>query len=292
MNRENETIAVDDIAEAVELYRSTGYQLEMIAPADRPTLARLFRDGVYVVLTSDPIESHQPPAGEWVIGRAGMMYRDLIPNRLDGRVIASHIRLGRGGPVSDYVHYHKIGFQMIYCLVGRIQVVYEHQGQPFCLESGDCVLQPPEMRHRVLSATAGAEVIEIGSPAYHETWTDNLMELPSATIDTSREYGGQRFIRHICGEAVWEQITESVTLRDLGISDGTKGLASARVLRIGSGGKHTFNDAARSTFCFVTAGHIVTAGDALKAGRSFVISACQSAAVQAVTETEILEVNL
>ena len=32
----------------------------------------------------------------WVIGRAGMHYRDLIPSRLGGSIIASHIRIPDG----------------------------------------------------------------------------------------------------------------------------------------------------------------------------------------------------
>jgi hypothetical protein len=32
----------------------------------------------------------------WVIGRAGMMYRDLVPSRLGGAMIASHIRVPDG----------------------------------------------------------------------------------------------------------------------------------------------------------------------------------------------------
>ena len=51
----------------------------------------------------------------WHAGRAGMAYRDLIPDRLGGRFIASHIRIHAGGPVPDYVHYHAVRFQMIYC---------------------------------------------------------------------------------------------------------------------------------------------------------------------------------
>jgi hypothetical protein len=49
----------------------------------------------------------------WVIGRAGMHYRDLIPTRLGGSIIASHIRIPDGGPVPDMVHYHRVGFQLI-----------------------------------------------------------------------------------------------------------------------------------------------------------------------------------
>ena len=54
----------------------------------------------------------------WVIGRAGMQYRDLIPDRLGGSIIASHIRIPDGGPVPDMVHYHTVGFQLIFCLAG------------------------------------------------------------------------------------------------------------------------------------------------------------------------------
>ena len=42
----------------------------------------------------------------WVIGRAGMRYRDLLPERLGGAIIASHIRIADAGPVADMVHYH------------------------------------------------------------------------------------------------------------------------------------------------------------------------------------------
>ena len=75
----------------------------------------------------------------WVIGRAGMQYRDLIPDRLGGRYIASHIRIPEGGPVPDYVHHHHILFQLIYCYKGWVRVVYEDQGLPFLMHPGDCV---------------------------------------------------------------------------------------------------------------------------------------------------------
>ena len=86
----------------------------------------------------------------WVIGRAGMQYRDLIPSRLGGSIIASHIRIPDGGPVPDMVHFHRVGFQLIYCYRGWVDVVYEDQGGPIRLYAGDCVIQPPEIRHRVL----------------------------------------------------------------------------------------------------------------------------------------------
>ena len=64
----------------------------------------------------------------WVIGRAGMHYRDLIPSRLGGSIIASHIRIPGGGPVPDMVHFHSVGFQLIYCYKGWVDLVYEDQG--------------------------------------------------------------------------------------------------------------------------------------------------------------------
>jgi hypothetical protein len=64
----------------------------------------------------------------WVIGRAGMQYRDLLPGRLGGGIMASHIRIPKGGPVPDMVHYHTIGFQLIFCYKGWVKLVYEDQG--------------------------------------------------------------------------------------------------------------------------------------------------------------------
>ena len=71
----------------------------------------------------------------WIIGRAGMQYRDLIPDRLGGSIIASHIRIPDGGPVPDMVHFHKVGFQLIFCVGGWVDVVYEDQGPPMRLRA-------------------------------------------------------------------------------------------------------------------------------------------------------------
>jgi hypothetical protein len=59
----------------------------------------------------------------WGTGRAPMQYRDLIPSRLGGRFVASHIRIAEGGPAPDYVHYHRVRFQMIFCKAGWVKVV-------------------------------------------------------------------------------------------------------------------------------------------------------------------------
>ena len=141
--------------------------------------------------------------GESGVGRAGMRYRDLIPDRWGGRFIASHITIPDGGPVPDYVHFHKVRFQLIFVKSGWVKVAYEDQGEPFVLRSGDAVIQPPEIRHRVLESSAGLEVIEIGCPAEHETIADWSMSLPTGPGDPGREWDGQRMVRHVAeGEVV------------------------------------------------------------------------------------------
>ena len=121
-----------------------------------------------------------------------MLYRDLIPSRLGGRYIASHITIPEGGPVADWVHFHRIAFQMIYVRRGWVRVVYEDQGEPFVMEAGDLVLQPPEIRHRVLESSPGLEVVEITCPALHETFADHDMSLPNGRVDRHRHFGGQQ----------------------------------------------------------------------------------------------------
>jgi quercetin dioxygenase-like cupin family protein len=138
---------------------------------------------------------------DWTTGRAGMLYRDLTPDDLRQQVVISQIRLAFDGEVPDYVHYHNVEFQMIRCVKGRIKVVYEDQGEPFCLEPGDWVIQPPQIRHRVLECEAGSEVIEITMPPEHETHADQEMTLPNETTARDRLFSGQRFVRFIARKA-------------------------------------------------------------------------------------------
>ena len=119
----------------------------------------------------------------WIIGRAGMQYRDLIPGRLGGSIIASHIRIPDAGPVPDMVHFHTVGFQLIFCVSGWVRLVYEDQGPPFDLCAGDAVIQPPQIRHRVLESSPGLEVIEIGCPAEHMTCVDHVLPRLRRPVD-------------------------------------------------------------------------------------------------------------
>ena len=172
----------------------------------------------------------------WVTGRAGMQYRDLIPGRLGGAVIASHIRVPDAGPVPDMVHYHDIAFQLIYCCRGWFDLVYEDQGPPFRLEAGDCVIQPPRIRHRVLESSGNAEVIELGVPAEHLTTIDHELALPTRTLDPRRDFGGQRFCRHRHRDAVWSTWRlPGFEARRTGVDEATGGIADVVVARTVNG---------------------------------------------------------
>jgi quercetin dioxygenase-like cupin family protein len=168
----------------------------------------------------------------WTEGRAGMQYRDLIPGRLAGAVAASHIRIPDGGETADYVHYHRLLFQMIYCKSGWARLVYEDQGPPFIMNAGDCVLQPPGIRHRVLETSAGFEVIEIACPAEHETWRDHDMQLPNADLNPDRLFSGQYFVHDKAGTAEWfADGADDCEVWQTEIMDATAGLADVQVVR-------------------------------------------------------------
>ena len=237
---------------------------------------------------------------EWGVGRAGMQYRDLIPSRLGGRFIASHIRIPVGGPVPDYVHFHRIRFQMIYCKVGWARLVYEDQGEPFLFKAGDCVLQPPEIRHRVLEASDGLEVVEIGCPAVHETIADHVLSLPTQRLLPERDFGGQRFVRHVAAEAPWAPWRwDGFEMRDIGIGAATDGLAGARVVRplAGSAAANLRAHGGEFLFLFVLKGEIALemqrhGAHRLAASDSCVIPAGAGHALRAEAGSEILEVTL
>eukprot|EP00929_Paragymnodinium_shiwhaense_P080137 TRINITY_DN41776_c0_g1_i2.p1 TRINITY_DN41776_c0_g1~~TRINITY_DN41776_c0_g1_i2.p1 ORF type:complete len:403 (+),score=52.47 TRINITY_DN41776_c0_g1_i2:84-1292(+) len=170
----------------------------------------------------------------WSLGRAGMRYRDLIPNRLGGRFIASCIHIPTAGPVPDWVHFHNVRFQVIYVIQGWVKVVYEDQGPPFVMEAGDCVLQPPKIRHRVLESSADLMVCEVGCPAEHETRSDPQMELPNTAkaLAKGRDWAGQQFCRHVAASTSFTPWRHAgFVVRDTGIGKATGGLAGVRVVK-------------------------------------------------------------
>jgi quercetin dioxygenase-like cupin family protein len=235
----------------------------------------------------------------WVIGRAGMHYRDLIPDRLGGSIIASHIRIPDGGPVPDMVHFHRVGFQLIFCYKGWVDVVYEDQGPPMRLTAGDCFIQPPEIRHRVLVASDNVEVIEIGVPAEHVTEIDHDMELPTPDLQPDREWEGQRFVFNQVKDAIWEPSRlKGFVSRDTTIAKNTKDVAGVNVFRAGEGSPTWTKHSTDILFTFVMEGTMTLEGDGhdavqLEAGDAFVIPpGMLTRYSDASVDLELLEVSL
>jgi quercetin dioxygenase-like cupin family protein len=234
----------------------------------------------------------------WVIGRAGMHYRDLVPSRLGGAIIASHIRIPDGGPVPDMVHFHKVGFQLIFCIKGWVDVVYEDQGPAIRLQAGDCFIQPPEIRHRVLHASDGIEVIEIGVPAEHVTEIDHAMQLPTPHLRPDREWQGQRFVHNEGAKAAWGAFRiPGFTARDTTINMGTKGVASVMVARPDGTAPWTRHQG-DILFTYVMAGAMTLEGEGkepfrLAPGDAFVIPPGMATRYgDATPDLELLEVSL
>jgi quercetin dioxygenase-like cupin family protein len=236
----------------------------------------------------------------WIIGRAGMQYRDLVPGRLGGSIIASHIRIPDAGPVPDMVHYHTVGFQLIFCYRGWVRLVYEDQGPPFILKAGDCVIQPPEIRHRVLEASENLQVIEIGVPAEHVTTIDHEMELPTDNTNPDKDFSGQKFIRHEADKAIWGPWRlAGFEARDTGISAATAGVASVMVARPkGREAAQVTSHDCDILFSFVMEGAMTLHGEgqgahALTAGDAFVVPPGHKTSITDCSENlELLEVAL
>jgi mannose-6-phosphate isomerase-like protein (cupin superfamily) len=317
-----------DLNETLDFFiEKLGFRIETIFPADSPLIAVISGFGITLRLlcnlnplpdeiiapngTRIQFAEENPPiilpqakqefvlsrvSDNWGTGRAGMQYRDLIPNRLGGRFIASHIRIPGGGEVPDYVHFHKVIFQIIFCKTGWAKLVYEDQGEPFILNEGDCVLQPPEIRHRVLEASAGLEVIEIGCPAIHETFADHDLKLPTAQILPDGLFNGQKFVHHIAGQAKWQK-SNGFEFRETGIFNATNGLAEVKVLRANSTLILAHQHSGDFLFYFVLKGEAgldskIFGNHRLNVGDSCVIPSGIEYILEANKGLEILEVYL
>ena len=116
--------------------------------------------------------------------RSFMEYRDLgIEKATHGQFRAHVIRIkkdaaGKHELHTTGLHRHLCDFQMFYVLKGWIKFVYEGHGE-HTFGPGDCVLQPPGIVHNELDCSDDIEVLEIYSPAVHETRVVDKM--PEAT---------------------------------------------------------------------------------------------------------------
>lgn len=272
--RLEEIAPADDPSEALmtghglrlRLDRSHPGAIELVVPAGGTLQPgrHLGPAGLAVEVSAPKTPEVPPPAPAFVHtrlaetpfheGRAGLFYRDLLPSRFGGRWIASHIRAATGGPVRDRVHHHRIRLQLIYCLSGEAELVYQDQGAPFAFRAGDLVLQPPGLRHRVLSASAGFEVVELASPARHPTLIDHDMVLPSPDGVADRAREGQRFLHAVGDQCPPQLLAAGVTARDLGLDVASGRLAAARTLRFDGPGSVEIRESYDLRFVFVWAG--------------------------------------
>ncbi len=232
------------------------------------------------------------------LGRAGMRYRDLIEGRYGGRYVASHIHVADGGPVSDYVHHHLVGFQLIHCLNGWVRLVYEGQGPPFLMSEGDCILQPPTMRHQVLEASAGLEVLEVSSPAEHDTFGDLTLELPDGEVAPTTTWRGQRFVHDVASDGLWTETDSGWAVRETAIGGGCSEAGTVRFARAGIASQPMEIDSGHAgelLLLFVRGGSAeVTCGDVydLTTGDAIAIPGQTAFSVRANPEVEVVCVEL
>jgi quercetin dioxygenase-like cupin family protein len=211
-------------------------------------------------------------------------------------MIASHIRVP-DGPVPDMVHFHKVGFQLIFCVAGWVDVLYEDQGGIRRIHAGDCFIQPPGIRHKVLHSE-GVQVVEIGVPAEHVTEIDHEMTLPTPHFRPDREWDGQRFVHDIGKQGTFHAFRiPGFEARDTGIHAATKGVASVMVARPVGPAPWTVHDG-DILFTFVMAGGMTLEGEGkepwrLEPGDAFVIPPGMATRYSDATpDLELLEVTL
>jgi quercetin dioxygenase-like cupin family protein len=109
--------------------------------------------------------------------RASFSYRDLGIRRATAGMAGAHViraehlpqatqnRMKRGGTGR---HRHTLAFQMVYVLKGRVSFWYEGRGK-IAMRPGDCVYQPPGIRHELLDWSRDMELLEITMPAEFAT---------------------------------------------------------------------------------------------------------------------------
>jgi quercetin dioxygenase-like cupin family protein len=106
--------------------------------------------------------------------RSFMEYRDLgIDRATHGRFRAHVVRIKRDATEphdlhTTGLHQHQCDFQMFYVLKGWMRFVYEGEGEQ-TFHAGDCVLQPSGIVHNELECSDDVEILEIYSPAVHDT---------------------------------------------------------------------------------------------------------------------------
>ena len=127
---------------------------------------------------SEPQQLFSASLAQYAVWKPGlrsfMEYRDLgVEKATHGDFRAHVIRIRKDGPGAHDLHTtglhaHKCDFQMFFILKGWMRFVYEGQGE-HTFQAGDCVLQPAAIVHNELDCSDDVEILEIYSPAVHET---------------------------------------------------------------------------------------------------------------------------
>ncbi len=329
-------IPCHDVAAEVEFFVSHGWRVVDVFPADDPRRVTLDGHGLRVVIVrgesvgvtiesldispvTDPSPNGTrlvapPPAfviptlvssatvsksaenDAWNVGRAGMHYRDLVPDRQGGAVIASHIRIPTGGPVPDYPHFHEVIFQLIFVHRGWVRLAYESQGEPFVLRAGECVIQPPRIRHRVLESSDDLHVVEVGYPADHITIADHDFDFRSSPVDPSRTWDGQSFVRHTLAGERPIRSESGATWCDTGIATATNGRADVRIVRTSADDTWKIGPVPPKTFVlvFVLDGSVTCDGEShvLEDGDSMVVAVGTTRTFSGRSHGTLLEVRI
>ena len=134
---------------------------------------------------SGPKQSFSVSRAEGAVYKTGlrsfMEYRDLgIADATHGQFRAHVVRIKKDGPGAHDLHttglhQHLCDFQMFYVLKGWIKFIYEGQEGELTFRAGDCVMQPAGIVHNESACSDDVEVLEIYTPAVHETRVVEVM---------------------------------------------------------------------------------------------------------------------
>ena len=211
----------------------------------------------YEIITKFPnsIEINQN-THTWNNGRAGMLYRDLLPSRYGGYIIASHIKLDSIGKVHDRVHYHNIDFQVLYCLKGKVKLAYENQNNYIMFNKGDCILQPPQIKHQVIETYEPLEVIEITSPAEHVTKINYDLKIPNKDKTSFDEKTKSFFLHYKYESQGIESILPGFNEKKMGIYEASAEFADLIILESDNFNSFEFLHRNKILFIYVLDGSI------------------------------------
>ncbi len=192
----------------------------------------------------------------WKNGRAGMQYRDLIPSRYGGFVVASHIKVNTIGKVKDRVHFHDVEFQALYCLKGKVKLTYENQEEFILFKSGECILQPPNIKHKVIETYEPLEVIELTMPAEHVTSIDYSLELPNKDKTNFAKISKSNFLYYKDNLNRNEYIFPGFSIQNTGINDSSNKFGDLVILESKDFNEFKFTHKSKFLFYYIIEGSI------------------------------------